>query len=149
MYSTKSGLILGFHGCEKSLYEDIILGKKIKSNNHKCDWLGHGMYFWENSPSRALEYANFLKENPSRSKTKTPIKEPAVLGAVFNLGYCLDLTDYENLQLLKDGYEILKTSLESSGFKIPKNKTIGNSEDLLLRELDCAVIQILHQIRLD
>ncbi len=30
---------------------------------------------------------------------------------------------------------------------MPDNKIIGNTKDLLLRELDCAVIETLHQIR--
>lgn len=107
------------------------------------DWLGHGIYFWENSPSRALEFATFLKEHPERSRT--PIKHPAVLGAVINLGFTLDLMDYKNLQLLKQGYELLSSDTSIS---LPENLPAGGGGyELLNRKLDCAVIQTLHTIR--
>jgi hypothetical protein len=97
MYSTRSGLVLGFHGCDKSLIEKIILQQsELKQSSNKYDWLGHGSYFWKYSPERAFEFATFLKDNPD--KTNNPIKEPAVLGAVIDLGYCFDLLDYGALQ---------------------------------------------------
>jgi hypothetical protein len=145
MYSTKTGLILGFHGCDESIVNDILLGKQdLKQSNNSYDWLGHGVYFWENSPSRALEFANFLKNNPQ--KAKRPIEKPSVLGAVIDLGYCLDLTDYSNLILLKEGYKLLKTAMDTMGIKL-MNKPIGENKDLLYRELDCAVIETLHTLR--
>jgi hypothetical protein len=145
MYSTKTGLVLGFHGCDESIINDILLGKKeLKQSDNTYDWLGHGIYFWENSPSRAVEFAEFLKNNPQRART--PIKSPSVIGAVIDLGYCLDFTDYSNLQLLKGGYELLKTAIDTSGVKLT-NKPIGENKDLLFRELDCAVIETLHSLR--
>ncbi len=46
------------------------------------EWLGHGIYFWENDPQRALEWA---QDGSSKSK----IKQPSVVGAVWNLELCL------------------------------------------------------------
>lgn len=146
MYSTRAGLILGFHGCDQSIVQDILTGKKsLEPSTNEYDWLGHGIYFWDNSPSRALEYATLLKNNPGRAKR--PIKNPAVIGAVINLGFCLDLLDYENLQFVKAAYEILAASNKMAGAPIPENRSPGTGRDLLLRELDCAVIQTLHLIR--
>jgi hypothetical protein len=143
MYSTQSGLILGFHGCDQSLVDDVLFGKvNLKKSENDYDWLGHGIYFWKNSPERALEYAKTLKKYPKRAKN--PIKTPAVIGAVIDLGYCLDLTNYENLSLLKASYESLILISKNSKYKLPENKTAGNSKDLLLRDLDCAVIENLH-----
>lgn len=49
MYSTRSNLILGFHGCEKVEQQKLISDPSyIRSSNESFDWLGHGMYFWEN-----------------------------------------------------------------------------------------------------
>ena len=87
---------------------------------------------------------NFLKNNPQRART--PIKSPSVIGAVIDLGYCLDFTDYSNLQLLREGYELLKTAIDTSGVKLT-NKPVGENKDLLFRELDCAVIETLHSLR--
>lgn len=146
MYSTGTGLVLGFHGCDKSVVDKVLNGQQsLRGSNNKYDWLGNGVYFWENSPSRALEYATHLKENPG--KAVNPIKEPAVIGAVLQLGYCLDLLDYQNLKLLKLGYEILTESYKASEYSLPKNKVVGDLRELLLRELDCAVIETLHKVR--
>jgi len=143
MYTTRPGLILGFHGCDKSISSKVLIGEEsLKSSKNEYDWLGHGIYFWENSDSRALEFAQSQKENPK--KGKYPIDNPSVLGAVINLGYCIDLLDYSNLKLLKSAYEILKTSHNSSNF--PINKRNGKNRDLVLRNLDCAVIEMLHEI---
>lgn len=143
MYSTRPGLILGFHGCDHSIVERILTGKEsLRKSENEYDWLGHGVYFWENSTSRAREFAEYLKDHPKESRS--PIKHPAVVGAVLNLGYCLDLLDYSNLQLLKSAYEFLKTTHHSSHF--PKNRQTGKGSDLRLRNLDCAVIETLHYI---
>ena len=146
MYSVRSGLILGFHGCDQSVAQQVLNGEAmLKSSTNKYDWLGHGIYFWENSPARALEFAEHLRQNPQKSKGD--IIEPAVIGAVIHLGFCLDLLDYGNLQLLKVGYNTLLTSNRISN--LPQNKNVKGLEGLLLRELDCAVIETLHALRND
>ena len=54
MYTTRPGLILGFHGCDKSLVNDVLTGEKtLQDSDNEYDWLGHGVYFWENSVARA------------------------------------------------------------------------------------------------
>jgi hypothetical protein len=56
MYSTRSGLILGFHGCDESVAKEVVAkGKILRESHNNYDWLGHGVYFWENSSERALE----------------------------------------------------------------------------------------------
>lgn len=141
MYSTKPGLILGFHGCDESVVQEVLTGKtSLKESTNSYDWLGHGVYFWENSPARAMEFAEHSRKYPKQSKGT--IAKPAVIGAVIDLGFCLDLLDYGNLQLLKIGYKILQDTNDKS--KLPQNKSIGGIGDLLLRELDCAVIESVH-----
>lgn len=50
--------IIAYHGCERSLALDIVVGKKsLNSSNNEYDWLGNGIYFWENDAQRALEWA--------------------------------------------------------------------------------------------
>lgn len=146
MYSRYAGIVFGFHGCDKSVAEQVInLKQPLKQSNNDYDWLGNGMYFWENSPARALEYANHLKSYPYKSKS--PIEKPAVIGAVIQLGHCFDLLDYENLKLLKSGYHILEVTNKNAKQPLPKNKKTGDLGELLLRELDCAAIETIHKIR--
>ena len=147
MYSIRGNLVLAFHGCDESVRDKIVSSPKqsLLPSKNKYDWLGNGIYFWENNPKRALEYAKFLQKNPDRSKN--PIIKPSVIGAIINFGYCLDLVDSESLTILKSGYEILKATTEKSEFKELKNKPTGADNELLLRELDCAVIETVCEVQ--
>jgi hypothetical protein len=132
MYSKLPNLVIGFHGCEQESFDNVIMKKQsLKKSNNKYDWLGNGVYFWENSYERALEWAS--------SK-----KHPAVVGAIIDLGNCLNLTDYYSSEILKRGYELLKKKCEKAGIPVPCNKRIHGSGDFLLRDLDCAVIEEIH-----
>ncbi|RAJ05054.1 hypothetical protein LX64_02208 [Chitinophaga skermanii] len=147
MYSKRSGLVLGFHGCDEQVAHAIILGKeKLLPSKNDDDWLGYGIYFWDNSPSRALEYATYLSKRPG---LKNSITKPTVLGAVIDLGNCLDLLDYENLSHVKNAYELIYGNYEDDNLSIPINSPLQNGDDLILRRLDCAVIEGVHRIRND
>ena len=148
MYNIQSSLILGFHGCDQSTLEKVVNQKEeLKPSENKYDWLGHGIYFWENSISRALQYAEFIRDTPRRTTRK--VENPAVLGAVIKLGHCLDLTDFQHINLLKKSYQLLATTFQNLNLDLPTNKKVGAEKDLLLRELDCLVIQTLHLQRED
>jgi len=144
MYTTRTGLILGFHGCDKSVVEKVILGKEpLKKSENAHDRLGHGIYFWETARPVLWNLPPiYLKDRPERSKA--PIKNPAVLGAIINLGFTLDLMDYQNLQLVKQGYDLLSSD---NSIPMPQNLPSHKDDELLNRELDCAVIQTLHTVR--
>ncbi|AZO16055.1 hypothetical protein EOA27_00535 [Mesorhizobium sp. M2A.F.Ca.ET.037.01.1.1] len=139
MSQIRTGFVLGYHGCDKSIADAAIAGGKLKSSAEKYDWLGPGAYFWEGDPRRALEWA---QDRHKRGK----IKHPAVLGAVIDLGNCLDLTTRDDLELLKDAYASLKKGFDAAGKKLPENSNPPKGgKDKLLRYLDCAVIEHLHE----
>jgi hypothetical protein len=143
MYSADPGLIIGFHGCDKDVCDAIVSGQKqMDISNNVYDWLGDGLYFWQNNYERALHYA---KNPPGRRK----IKEPAVLGAVFSLGNCLDLTDKKSLDIVKIVYDMYRISMDAASKVMPQNiapKGVSNPKDKVLRQLDCAVIKEVHKI---
>lgn len=135
MYHHSPNLILGFHGCTQDVFEKILYRhEELEFSNNSYDWLGNGIYFWENSYDRAMEWA----------KSHCKDKEPAVIGTVLDLGFCLDLMDYASLPVLKNGYDILKAESEMFHTELPVNRNIGSNTDLLIRELDCAVIERIH-----
>ena len=89
MYSSKPGLLIGFHGCDESVRDAIVADKTmLRASQNKYDWLGTGFYFWEGNYARALDFA-------THPPGKKQIKKPAVLGAVLELGYCFDLMNME------------------------------------------------------
>ena len=112
--------IFGYHGCDRKLGEAVLAGKKtLVPSQNGYDWLGAGIYFWENAPERALEWAKNCVSNPKRSKGQ--IKEPFVLGAIIDLGLCLNLTDVGQMEILRTAYDSVKESFERDGIKLPKN----------------------------
>ena len=143
MYSALPNMIIGFHGCDMEVFEKILYRHEpFKSSVNSYDWLGNGMYFWEYNLERAWEWAKSGVTNP-----KTHIEKPAVIGAVIDLGFCLNLIDSNNIQLLKAQYELFNSKMAIAGKEMPVNKNLKNDTNLLLRYLDCAVIEDLHQER--
>ena len=146
MYSKRSSLIIGFHGCEKDTRDRLVNENSLfKKSENKYDWLGHGIYFWDNDYDRALSFAKFKKEHPE--KGKKPIKNPSVLGAIINLGFCLDLVNSTSLGLLKVGYNILVENMKKYDLELPKNRSLKETNEFVFRHLDCAVIETLHSNR--
>jgi hypothetical protein len=92
-----------------------------------------------------MEFATDQKNRRRRNGPK--ISRPSVLGAVIELGYCLNLLDSTFLALLRETYDDVHAHHRRIGETLPRNKRIGR--DLLLRNLDCAVINSLHQSRQD
>lgn len=135
MYSKRPSFIIGFHGCDREVRDKIVSNQtEMQQSCNKYDWLGSGYYFWENNHRRAMLFA---EEQSKRGK----ITNPAVLGAYIDLGHCLDLLDSHYLESLKETYERLKEAFEIKNLSLPTNKPIFQPGDLLLRPLDCMVIE--------
>lgn len=143
MYKHKPSFVYGFHGIDEDAAFEILNAKSpFKRSTNAYDWLGEGTYFWENNFPRAKQYAF---EDSTRKNSK--IKKPSVIGAVIDLGNCLDLLDQEWLDFLKASYVSLRDTLEEENKILPQN--IGfhpNDFDFKKRELDCAVIRFAHKL---
>lgn len=135
------GVALAYHGCEAALAEAVVLGKQaLRPSKNPYDWLGSGIYFWENSPRRALRWAEGL------AKAKK-IETPGVLGAVVHLGKCLDLLDAASLELVSKIFPVYCKAMQAQGLEVPKNEPrSAEDDDLVKRYLDCAVINFLHEV---
>lgn len=134
MYSVKDNLLFGFHGCDEFLCNRLVNGDlHLDYSDNPYDWLGKGMYFWENDPERALLWAESSMKHPQNKKQV--ISKPAVVGAVICLGKCLDFMEIANLQKLKAIYD----ELTSLGIDLPEN----TGKDFYKRNLDCFLINAL------
>ena len=149
MYRSLPHFVLGFHGCDRDVAERVLAGKdNLKHSENDYDWLGHGIYFWEGNPQRALQYAKHLKQNPHLCKCR--IKHEAIIGAVIDLDNSLNLLESESLQLLKSTYDFLRKFSDKEGSPLPQNvKPFGEEEDVLIRRLDCAVVEATHTFSAD
>lgn len=134
MYSKLPNLVLAFHGCKIEVYKKVLFeGEQLLASSNDYDWLGNGIYFWEQNYQRAYEWA-----------TNRYGQDGAVIGAVIDLGYCLNLTDSASSEILRQGYRLLQLRCEAVNTPLPVNVPSKVTKDVLLRNLDCAVIQQIH-----
>lgn len=142
MSRLSTSFVLGYHGCDEAVAEQVLAGKSdIIFSDRDYDWLGPGAYFWESDPLRALEWAHAKAQRGA-------YRVPAVIGAVIDLRNCLDLMTRQDLELVRSAYHAFVQAQQRAGLEIPKNKSARGKpeEDLGLRYLDCAVIRHLHTV---
>ncbi|GHS90570.1 hypothetical protein FACS1894139_10010 [Planctomycetales bacterium] len=126
MSASHHNLVLGYHGCHLTIFNEVVRnGGRLEPSKNDYDWLGHGIYFWENSFARAEDWAK-----------KRYGDDGKVIGAVLKLNYCLDLTDFAAVEIVRQGYQSLKDAVGDFG-DMPKNQGGKNN-------LDCAVIEQIH-----
>lgn len=142
MHTLSTSFVLGYHGCDHAVGERLLNGEAFKKSTNLYDWLGHGIYFWEANPVRGLEYAKDIKKQPGRGAGK--ITKPAVVGAVIDLGLCLDLTTSAGVEQVKIADKLYRDVVTKADAPLPTN-----SSDKLRRNLDCAVMEWLHKTRAD
>jgi hypothetical protein len=131
-----SAFILGYHGCDRDVGERLLAGSSFTPSNNDYDWLGPGVYFWEANPLRGLEFAI-----EASGRKRSTISNPFVIGAVIELGLCLDVTTSSGVEWVRIAYESLVEVTRTAALELP-----SNSKDKLRRNLDCAVIRRLHTI---
>jgi hypothetical protein len=124
-------VIIGYHGCTQAFARTLLTAETAiedwRPSENEWDWLGHGIYFWEHSPARALRWA---QEKYGRGG------EPAVIGSVVQLANCFDLLDESITSVLADSYHELARMFADERRALPINK----GHESKLRNLDCLVI---------
>jgi len=115
--------VYGYHGTTKDVAREI-KRNGFRASVNTYDWLGDGVYFWQDAPSRAREWAT------------TRFKEAAaVLGARMQLSdACMDLLDIDWWHLLDRAYTLLVNEAAHSRMPLPQQ---GSSK---AHRLDCAVV---------
>jgi hypothetical protein len=88
--------VVAFHGTRRTTAERLVAGVPFGPSTNDDDWLGHGIYFWEYAPQQAWWWARRRYGD-----------EAAVVGALVRLGWCLDLLDPSNAELLKQAHGTL------------------------------------------
>lgn len=132
-------LVLGYHACDAEIAQRLVCeGEKQQFSTNAYDWLGSGLYFWEDNHDRAKRWA----EDESK-RTNSKVKYPAVVGAVIDLGNCLNLIDAEHQALVKEAHTKFLEYCQVAELEVPINK----GPELRARYLDKAVINYLHSYR--
>jgi hypothetical protein len=130
-------MILSYHGCHTDHARLLLTGSDFVASDKPYDWLGRGVYFWEDDPVRAYQWA---LERRSDS--------PCVIGAVIDPGNCLDLTKQSGIAAVQRAHSSYLTLQATSGKPVPQNAEGRESapNDFVRRFLDCAVIDHLHDL---
>jgi hypothetical protein len=142
LHRLSSTFVLGYHGCDRDVGESLIAGTPFIASENDYDWLGPGVYFWEANPRRGLEFAQELQR--WRKGKASEIKEPFVVGAVIEMGFCLDLTTSTGIQAVVATHQDFLDFCSKVNADVPVN---AGGRDLVFRKLDCAVIGHVHKIR--
>lgn len=94
-----------YHGTTKELAERILSEQRFLISQNPYDWLGPGVYFYQESPIKALVWAQrFSIDEKSRGS------EPAVLEVEIDLSKSFDIFKPENQAVLREVHQ--KTSGE-------------------------------------
>lgn len=138
--------LIGYHGCDITTAYDVVLGGDLNPSQNTYDWLGNGIYFWEDDIERAYAWAKYVSQNPKLFHNK--IDKPCVVGAIIELKNHLDLTIVKARNTVKEAYNILSEAYANAGKELPKNRKAAKGDEYLkIRELDCLVINSINEFR--
>ena len=145
-YEIQPAFILGFHGCDAAVGEAILRGETphLKPSKNDYGWLGSGIYFWEGNPARALQFAHQCAQGSLSSKGQ--INDPFVLGAVINLGHCLDLADSSAIGQVREAHQNLLGMAKRDEVELPHPR-MRNGIGIEAMKLNCLVFNSLHASR--
>lgn len=100
---------------------DSILREGFRRSRNVWDWLGDGVYFWENNFSRAREWA-----------TEQHGSDGCVVRASIELRDCVDLTNRGWFQLMRDHADELRRRMDEAGIALPRQAGKNHAQDRLV-----------------
>ncbi len=86
-------IVRGHHGTSRRA-ASAILANGFKASSNEYDWLGDGVYFFQDAPRRALEWARGLHGT-----------EGVVIESSIRLIDCMDMLDIEWRTLLAEAHD--------------------------------------------
>jgi hypothetical protein len=124
--------VVGYHGTSKK-HATSILRRGFKPSENAFDWLGTGIYFFEENEERARAWARRLHPH-----------DPEVVGAVLNLAGVLDLTEQGALDGLKETAATIENAYAAlgRGKEMPRNRADGRRYfDCMLLDAYCVIAE--------
>lgn len=115
-------IVTGYHGTSRSA-ADKILADGFQSSENEWDWMGTGIYFWQDAPIRAYRWAQ------ERLKKEGSPEPAVVVAAKIRLDEFVDLLDQRGMKTLQD---LAKGYLGQENLIELRNQRGAN-------RLDCAV----------
>jgi hypothetical protein len=121
--------VYGYHGTSQTKAANILKHGFLASDND-YDWLGTGIYFFQDAPIRARQWAT--QQHPN---------DPAVICAIIQLENCIDLFDVGWHPSLKNMYNLFIERHRLLNQPLPK-QGLNSSK---AHRLDCAFLNFVHE----
>jgi hypothetical protein len=126
-----ASMVVGYHGTTERTATQILARTFPLLHRRTTDWLGDGLYFWQEAPYRAAWWA-------ARRAAKAR-QRPAVVRAVVDLGGAIDLLDRS--PMVEALLSLAHGMVSDRGARSLRN--VGDNH-----ALDCAVINAAVELRL-
>jgi len=117
--------VRGYHGTSAEAAASIAQ-EGFRRSQEPWDWLGEGIYFFQDAPARAREWS-----------VQQGATSPVVLAAVIRLEDCMDLLDIEWAQVIVDAYYDFVRLFAENGWSLPQNR--GGNRQLDKQVMDYVV----------
>ena len=130
---TETIRVYGYHGTSAEVASLIIQqGFNVSANDY--DWLGTGVYFFQDAPARAWEWAK--QQHPAN---------PGVIRSTIRLENCIDLLDIQWFPTIRNVYSLFIEDYRQANRPFPRQ----NPERAKAHRLDCAyfnyIVEVLAQ----
>jgi hypothetical protein len=122
-------IVHGYHGTSQTKAINILKNGFLASDND-YDWLGTGIYFFQDAPVRAKQWAT--QQHPNN---------PAVICALIQLENCIDLFDVGWQPALKNMYNLFIERHKLLNLPLPKQSPHSSKA----HRLDCAFLNFVHE----
>ena len=114
--------VYGYHGTSRDKAQEIIeRGFDFSTNDY--DWLGTGVYFFQDAPVRALAWA----------RERYP-DDPAVVKSELRLENCIDLLDVGWYPIIRETYSMFVEEYRKANIPLPRQ----DPQKSKAHRLDCA-----------
>ena len=112
-------VVYGYHGTTATAAQSILSATdpttRFWSSYNREDWLGDGVYFFQDAPERARLWPTL------RYPVHTRGTEAVVIGAKINLERCIDLLDVSSVALFAGRYSRMVRDFRKKKVALPKN----------------------------
>jgi hypothetical protein len=125
--------VFGYHGTNRAKADSILSnGWRVSDNDY--DWLGKGVYFFQDAPIRAMQWA-----------TQQHLQQGAVIRSLIRLDNCIDLLDIKWFPPLKIVYNSFTKQYQNSNRPLPQQNPMRSKAHRLDCEFFNYTTQMLHR----
>lgn len=119
--------LIGYHGTKRAYGEIIVSTRKFQVSGTYKDWLGRGVYFFENDRHQAYMFAKFKD-----SRSGLPHEQICVIEANLTSDNCIDLLrDYDRKRILCYANK-LREKIDEAAAQEPAIKNWNHKEGFVL-----------------